>query len=186
MGAMRFTEKKFLIEVARNAIRAKLENKGLNLGDIPERLREIGASFVTLHKDGELRGCIGTLIAHSPLYEDVASNAVNAAFHDPRFPAVTMDELDSINMEISVLCSPKEIHYKDAEGLLARMKKEYGIIIKKGRNTATFLPQVWEELKDKKEFLSELCMKAGLSPTEWQKKGLRVYYYTVDVVPENI
>lgn len=182
---MKFTleERKYLMNLARNTIKARLEGKKeIELEGVPEKFKKDGACFVTLHKDKMLRGCIGSLTASKALYRDVISNAVNAAFFDPRFSAVALDELDKIDIEISILSEPRKLSYRNANDLIKKIKKEYGIIIKKGMHTATFLPSVWEEIKEKEEFLSHLCLKAGLYPGEWENNSLEVYYYTVDVV----
>ena len=176
-------EKKMLLELARKSIEYFLERRELMRVDenkIPEKLKEKGACFVTLEKNGMLRGCIGSLHAYEPLYLDVVKNAVAAAFYDTRFMPVSKDELKDIEIEISILTEPERVEYKDVEDLMKKIKpKKDGLIIKLGQRSATFLPQVWEQLPSKEDFLSHLCMKAGLSKDEWKKGRLEVYKYNV-------
>ncbi|MDX8408932.1 MAG: AmmeMemoRadiSam system protein A [Mariprofundales bacterium] len=125
------------------------------------------ASFVTLTKHGQLRGCIGSLQAWRPLIDDVCANAEAAAFHDPRFAAVEADELPHIQLEVSVLSAPQPLPTMDHAELLATLRPGIdGVIVSApdGRR-ATFLPQVWEQLPDGDLFLQQLKLKAGLSPT---------------------
>ncbi|MCX6773434.1 MAG: AmmeMemoRadiSam system protein A, partial [Candidatus Micrarchaeota archaeon] len=134
-----------------------------------------GAAFVTLMEKGELRGCIGTLDPYRDLAIDVSDNAMNAAFGDPRFDAVDRSELNSLNLEISVL-TPKEKFSGTPEEFMAYIKKEKcGVIIEKGWNRATFLPDVWKMLPDVNEFLSELSFKAGLPKEGWRQCEWYVY-----------
>ncbi|VVC04015.1 Uncharacterised protein [Candidatus Bilamarchaeum dharawalense] len=166
-------EQTFLLELARKTlVRYFSTGKSLQLqpSEVPfKKLVDNGACFVTLHKNGNLRGCIGTLEAHRPLVFDVIDNALNAAFGDPRFPPLTVAELEKVKISISVLSNPEPFPVKDSKDLLKKLKpKKHGLIIKSGWARATFLPIVWEELKTKEEFLSHLCMKAGLEPNAWQ------------------
>ncbi len=128
-------------------------------------LTEAAATFVTLHKNRQLRGCIGTLQAHRPLAEDVMHNAYQAAFRDPRFEAVTEDELAELNVEISVLTKPEPMP-NQAELALFLQQLEAGrdgLILTEGYHRATFLPSVWEQLPDKKQFVQHLMFKAGIA-----------------------
>src|SRR3989338_11221433 len=145
MDVMHFTgkEKSFLLKMARDSIVCFIENKQFNPGNVQKKFMEKSATFVTLYKNGRLRGCIGSLIAARPLYQDVILNAVNAAFFDPRFNPVAKDELSSLCIEISILSKPRKLEYVNNADLLRKLKTSYGIIIKKGYSTATFLPQVW-------------------------------------------
>lgn len=187
MAAMHFTkeEEKFMLSLARKAIESSFSKKDSTPKNIPENLKQKAATFVTLHKNHSLRGCIGMLTAIRPLYHDIIHNAISAAFSDPRFEPVKKDELNKIEIEISILSEPSRLDYKDSKDLLSKLRPSYGIIINKGYNSTTFLPQVWEELPDKKEFLSHLCLKAGLSSSEWQNTGIIIYYYTVISFHEN-
>ncbi len=178
----------FLLKVARNAIESELFGNGLKripLDKVPKIFRKPGAVFVTLTKHGQLRGCIGHIIAHEPLIRSVEDNAIAAAFEDPRFFPLRRDEFKDIKIEVSVLTEPKLLEYKDTKDLLNKLRPGIdGIIIKKGPYTATFLPQVWEQLPDKQVFLSHLCMKAGLPSDEWQKGDLEVFTYQVQAFEE--
>ncbi len=153
---------KVLLGIARGAIEKNLFQKAnptLNFS----WLSQAGASFVTLTKGGELRGCIGSLEAEQPLGEDVARNAVAAAFRDPRFPALTALEWPEVRVEVSLLSSPKPLRFGDVGDLLNQVVAgEDGIILEASGRRATFLPQVWETLPDKQVFFSELLKKAGL------------------------
>lgn len=135
-------------------------------------LKNKGAAFVTLNtKDGALRGCIGSLVAHRPLYEDVIENAKNAAIHDPRFVALKEDEYNSINVEVSILTPPKVVEYNSIEDLKSKIKVgEDGVVLKYGQYQATFLPQVWEQLPTFELFFAHLCKKAGMHETCLDKK----------------
>ncbi|MEA3193509.1 MAG: hypothetical protein QOD26_1842 [Betaproteobacteria bacterium] len=153
-----------LIAIARNAIESEFfEEKALNL-DAPW-LDQCAATFVTLTRDGQLRGCIGSLEAARPLRRDVAQNAVGAAFRDPRFPRMAADEWPRCRVEVSLLSAPKRLEFADEDDLLAQLEPGVdGVILELDGRRATFLPQVWESLPDKRAFLAELLKKAGLPP----------------------
>jgi AmmeMemoRadiSam system protein A len=120
---------------------------------------------VTLMKDGKLRGCVGSLEISRPLGEDVAANARAAAFEDPRFPKLTPEEWPACAVEVSVLSAPKPIRFADEADLLEQLRPgEDGLILEHEGRRATYLPQVWEGLPDKRRFLEELARKAGLPP----------------------
>jgi len=139
-----------------------------------------GASFVTLKKDGRLRGCIGTLEAYRPLAEDVRANAVHAALHDPRFPPLEARELPHVRIEVSLLTPPRPLPVDGEAELLRRLRPGIdGVILAYGARKATFLPQVWESLPDPRRFLAHLKMKAGLPPDFWHA-DLRVATYRVE------
>ncbi|HOS96220.1 MAG TPA: AmmeMemoRadiSam system protein A, partial [Deltaproteobacteria bacterium] len=141
---------------------------------------------VTLTMGGELRGCIGSLEARDSIVDGVRHNALNAAFRDPRFPALTRKELDRVRIEVSVLTEPRPLAYTDAQDLLNKIRPGIdGLIIRKGFAAATFLPQVWDQLPDKKEFLEHLCMKAGLPHDAWTKGDLEVQTYQVQYFEED-
>jgi uncharacterized protein len=142
-------------------------------------LGEPGATFVTLKKNGELRGCIGSLEAHRPLLVDLKSNAVAAAFRDPRFPAVTHEELDALRIEVSLLSPMSPIDFESEDEAAAHLRPfEDGVVLEYGLARGTFLPQVWEDLPDPANFLEQLKRKAGLPASFWAD-GLRLFRYTV-------
>jgi AmmeMemoRadiSam system protein B/AmmeMemoRadiSam system protein A len=143
-------------------------------------------TFVTLKMDDQLRGCIGSLSASEPLVTGVRGNAINAAFHDPRFSPLSQKELDRVHIEVSVLTEPVDLAYHDADDLLAKLRPGIdGVILKKGYASATFLPQVWEQLPRPEQFLTHLCMKAGLSGGQWRKGDLQIKIYQVQYFEED-
>ena len=142
-------------------------------------LAEHGACFVTLTQDGELRGCIGTLQAHRPLLTDVKSNAVSAALRDPRFTPLSAEELDITTVEISLLSPTIPMEIRDEADALAQMRPGVdGIIFEYGHYRSTFLPQVWEDLTQPRQFLAMLRRKAGL-PDDFWEEGVKLSRYTV-------
>ena len=154
-----------LLAIARNSIEAALGASELKrLPDEPW-LKPAHATFITLTQNGGLRGCIGSLEAHRPLGEDVRHNARAAALSDPRFPALTREELARTRVELSLLSTPKLLAFADHADLIAQLRPgEDGLILECGEARGTFLPQVWEGLPDPEQFVSELKRKAGLSP----------------------
>ncbi|HUI87391.1 MAG TPA: AmmeMemoRadiSam system protein A [Anaerolineales bacterium] len=177
-------EKQTLLHIARQSL--ELAVRGQKLPPLDESawgpcLRQAGASFVTLTVHGELRGCIGALEPYQPLAMDVREHAVAAGLEDPRFPPVQPPELEQIEIEVSRLTVPKRLEYKDAEDLLAKLHPNLdGVILHDGWRRATFLPQVWEKIPDKAEFLAELCYKMGAAPNTWRQKHLEVLIYQVE------
>jgi len=155
-----------------------------NLSD--KLFTEHRGTFVTLTIDNQLRGCIGNLSAEKSIIEGVKDNAVNAAFHDPRFPPLSKNEFPNVDIEISLLSQPERLEYQDGDDLLEKLRPNIdGVIIRKGPYSSTFLPQVWDQLPDKKSFLEHLCQKAGLAPDEWRRPGLEVMVYQVQYFEEN-
>jgi hypothetical protein len=143
-------------------------------------------TFVTLKQQGQLRGCIGNLSAADSLAEGVRRNAINAAFHDPRFSPLTDRELDQVAIEVSVLTEPRRLEFSDPEDLLAKLRPNVdGVILRQGYAGATFLPQVWEQLPKKEDFLGHLCLKAGLPRDAWKRSGLEVSTYQVQYFEEH-
>ncbi len=181
-------EKKTLLELAREALHKGVAGQTLHAVE-PEKLtpalREMGASFVTLTIHGQLRGCIGALEPYQPLAEDVREHAVAAGLEDPRFPPVSRDELDHIEIEVSRLTLPKPLEYSNPEDLLSKLHPHTdGVILRDGFRRATFLPQVWEKIPDKSEFLDNLCYKMGEAPDTWRRKHLDVQVYQVEEFKE--
>ncbi|GIU00673.1 hypothetical protein TSL6_11790 [Sulfurovum sp. TSL6] len=128
-------------------------------------LKENGAVFVTINTkpNEQLRGCIGSLQAYRPLYEDIIHNAQAAALRDPRFVPLRVEELDHITLEVSILSEPQILHYTDSEDLKSKVVPfQDGIVLKLNGKQATYLPQVWEQLPKFDDFFSSLCMKANL------------------------
>ncbi|SDB80099.1 hypothetical protein GA0111570_101374 [Raineyella antarctica] len=167
-----------LLPLARAAIADRLHLPG---PEVPaaDWLAEPGASFVTLHLAGRLRGCIGTLEAYRSLGEDTAANARAAAFADPRFPALTVREYAGIEVEVSVLSALEPVPYDDEDDLLGRLRPGIdGVVLRAGRRRGTFLPQVWDQLPDPSRFLDHLRRKAGLPGNGWDP-AWQVDRYTV-------
>jgi uncharacterized protein len=179
-------QKKILLNVAVDSIRRGTttgRSLRVNAKNYPSELQVERATFVTLHENGELRGCIGMLEACRPLVVDVAENAFAAAFEDPRFSPVTADEVDALEIHISILSPPEPMTIKDEADLLSQLRPGIdGLIIQDGFRKATFLPSVWEELSDPREFLHHLKRKAGFSPDHWSK-SFRAFRYTAESVP---
>jgi len=140
--------------------------------------------FVTLTMDNELRGCMGNLSADESIRHGVKSNALNAAFHDPRFPPLSRDEFEKTEVEISLLTEPEPLTFSGPEELLSQLRPTIdGVILRKEAASSTFLPQVWEQLPGKEVFLEHLCRKAGLPGNAWQKPGITVLTYQVQYFP---
>jgi MEMO1 family protein len=182
------TERKQLLELARATLqevvtRGRLPEVSTN--GWPASFFQPKGCFVTLTKRGELRGCIGHLAAIEPLYRAVMDNARNAALRDARFLPVKPEELAEIEVEVSVLTEPKPLPFRSPEDLLARLRPhEDGVILTIDGHTATFLPQVWEQIPDKAEFLGHLSRKAGCEPSAWRKPGTTVSIYHVEAFKE--
>lgn len=177
---------KALLRIARRAIAHALGAVASDL-EIEEdpRLGLSGAVFVTLTQYGELRGCIGSLQAHRPLGDDCRRNALAAAFEDPRFPAVTREELESIRIEVSLLSKPQVFPCRDEDDACQRLRPGIdGVILSWQGRRATFLPQVWEQISAPHEFLAALRRKAGLPANFWAK-DLQLEIYQVEHVQES-
>ncbi len=177
-------EKEFLLDLAQKSLFLFLTKKEiLNIPPpafLKKLLKKYGA-FVTLKKQGNLRGCIGSLVGTKPLYKEVIENAIKAGFADPRFSPLTKQELKGLEIEISVLTPLKLLKTKNTLSLLKYLKqKKPGILFQDGPFQATFLPQVWQELPEPKDFLTHLSLKAGLSPDAWQDKTAKFYQYQVE------
>ncbi|MDK9703075.1 MAG: AmmeMemoRadiSam system protein B [Sulfuritalea sp.] len=156
-----------LLVRARNAIAAKLK-QATQAEPAHPALSQPGATFVTLTQKGQLRGCIGSLQAHRALDQDVRANAVAAAFSDPRFPPLTLAELPHTRVEVSLLTAPQPMRFSDEADALRQLRPNVdGIIFIAGRRRSTFLPQVWEQLPEPRQFLAHLKQKAGLPPDYW-------------------
>jgi AmmeMemoRadiSam system protein A len=186
-GKLTKEEGEYLLTVARKTIEARLFNKDIPPEKGVENVKylEKRGTFVTLTTNGNLRGCIGHIIPQESLIDGIRINAINAAFKDPRFPPLSKGEWDRVKVEISILTEPAPLKYKDADDLLNKLRPGIdGLIIEKGYQSATFLPQVWDQLPAKEEFLGHLCMKAGLSANEWKKGTLTVHTYQVQAFEE--
>ena len=168
-----------LLNLARNTLKKHFkQNVDKTDTTLPELQQENGA-FVSLHKKGRLRGCIGTFTGKGPLHQTVSSMAKSAAFEDPRFPGLVERELDDIDIEISVLSPLRRIH--DVKEIIVG---KHGIYIISGFSRGVLLPQVATEYGwDRETFLAQTCMKAGLSTDCW-KQGAEIYIFTADIFGE--
>ncbi|MCL2294511.1 MAG: AmmeMemoRadiSam system protein A [Spirochaetes bacterium] len=173
-------EKKILLESARETIAAKLENRKAVYTPATKTLEAINGAFVTLHKFGQLRGCIGNLIGVKPLYATIREMALASAFDDPRFPPLSKKELEEIDIEISVLSPLKKINSIDEIKI-----GEHGILLKMGFSSATFLPQVAVEQKwGVKELMENVCFKAGMDVNSWKAPDAELFVYSAIVFGE--
>jgi AmmeMemoRadiSam system protein A len=184
-NALTQEEKQTLLRMAREALECAVHEKKLPELDhtvLTPVLQADGASFVTLTVHGNLRGCIGALEPFQPLANDVREHAIAAALQDYRFPPVSAGELDEIEIEISRLTMPVPLEFADADDLLEKLHPGVdGVILKDGPyRRATFLPQVWEKIPDKAEFMENLCYKMGSPPDTWRRKKLEVQVYQVE------
>ena len=177
-------ERSLLLKLAREALEAGVHGQPpspLDPKALPLSLQQPGASFVTLTRSGNLRGCVGALEPYQPLAEDVREHAIAAALQDFRFPPVQPSELVDIKIEISRLTLPKDLDYVSPEDLLARLRPGVdGVTLMDGRMRATFLPQVWEKLPEARIFLNHLCQKMGAPEDLWRRKKLHVQTYQVE------
>jgi AmmeMemoRadiSam system protein A len=182
-GRYTAAEREFLLELAHWSLKMRAhgqEAPEATSANVPPRLMEKRACFVTLTRKGKLRGCIGQLTAQEPLYQAVIRNARNAA-RDHRFPSVGPEEADGIDIEISVLTEPTPVEFASAEKLLDQLQpKEDGVVLKIGAKVATFLPQVWAHFPGTAEFLNQLARKAGCKPDAWQGPDVTISLYRVE------
>lgn len=175
-------QREVLLKLARESIAVYLKTgHKLEVNPLDPALNQNRGAFVTLNKHGQLRGCIGNLIATQPLYLTIKDMAVESAVGDPRFPALTLAELKDVEIEISVLSEMERVNSADKIEL-----GKHGVMVKKGRQSGVFLPQVATETGwTKEEFLSQLCaQKAGLPADAWKDKDTELYIFTADVFSE--
>ena len=178
---------RILLKLARQTIGKKLglpidtaEERSLSQALRAEEFNMRTGTFVTLHISGKLRGCIGSLTGSEAVRDGIKNNAVSSAFHDSRFRPLTAVEYEKIDIEISILTKPQPLAYGESHDLLAKLRpQEDGVTIRMGHRGATFLPQVWKQLPRPEDFLTRLCMKAGLSGDIWRREKLEVETYQV-------
>ncbi len=177
-----------LIKLARQTIAEKLGKKSISVDPMTlddSAFQAHRGTFVTLTIDKQLRGCIGNLDAGESILAGIKCNAINAAFHDPRFSPLNAHELDQVDIEVSILTEPEPLEYGNSKELLSKLRPHTdGVILRKGSASATFLPQVWEQLPRPEQFLSHLCMKAGLPGDDWKKSRLEIMTYQVQYFEE--
>ncbi len=186
---------KLLLDIAKQAlVAAVMEHAGRQNGSPPlddavlaqnPWLTARTATFVTLRRGNELRGCMGTVEARQPLLADLRHNASAAALHDPRFQPVGPDELTTIEVEVSLLSALEPLSYRNEAEAIAQLRPgEDGVLFEFRDHRSTFLPQVWESLPDPLDFLARLKQKAGLKPNFWHPE-IRLYRYTVSKIQES-
>jgi hypothetical protein len=182
-------DEKLLLVLARQTVENYVrygKYPALDESQLSEELSSQQGCFVTLTKKQQLRGCIGHIIPQEKLYECVIDNAINAAVNDYRFSNVEESELEEIEVEVSVLTVPKKIEFSDLEELKSRLRPEVdGVIVSSGMRSATYLPQVWEQLPKHEEFLEKLCRKAGLSSECYLDDDIVVKTYQAQVFSEH-
>lgn len=170
-------QQQFLLDLARRAIKHYLDkNKTLKIDTEDAELKEKRGAFVTLKVDDQLRGCIGYPIPHKPLIETIIDCAIAAASQDYRFPSITNEELDRLNVEISVLTLPRKI-----ENVSEIKIGDHGITISQGMSKGLLLPQVPVEWDwDLETYLNHGCLKAGLPENAW-KKGAKIEIFSAQI-----
>ncbi len=186
------TEKQgeILIRLIRQVIEENLEIKPTDPVNDEELLNPIFQDhmplFVTLNKNGELRGCIGNLVGTESIIEATKRHAVNAAFFDQRFSPVSEDEVPELEINVSLLTEPQPLEYQVADELENKLRPGIdGVILRDpAMGAATFLPQVWEQLPTVPQFLGHLCGKAGLPEDTWTKRQLEIQTYQVQYFKE--
>ena len=175
--------RKLLKDLALRSIKNGIESGHalvIDPNDYSPELQKHKATFVTLHRQKQLRGCIGMLKPVRPLVEDIAQNAWSAAFRDPRFSPLQADELDDLDIHISILGESRAMEFSNEQDLVEQIRPGVdGLILEDGYNRGTFLPSVWESLPTAADFLSHLKLKAGL-PQDYWSDTLKVQRYTVE------
>jgi AmmeMemoRadiSam system protein A/AmmeMemoRadiSam system protein B len=176
-----------VVRVVRQMVAGQLKRSRapeLNTKSFCAALQGQGASFVTWKKQGQLRGCIGTLVPHRPLIEDIAQNATKSAFKDPRFAPVSNAEFSSLELKVAILSNPAAMQFTDETDLISQLQTgRDGLILSDGKHRGTFLPMVWESLPNPKDFLCALKQKAGLPKDHWSDT-LQVQRYLAETIPE--
>lgn len=150
----------------------------ISSNEIPPTWQEYAACFVTIFVDKKLHGCIGSIVARQPLYQEIVANAIKAATEDWRFSPIQQEELPQLTTEVSVLTSLEEYIPENNQALLIFLSNERpGLMLELNGQQALFLPQVWEDLPNPQEFLAHLCLKASLPPESWQNKKMRFWAF---------
>ena len=175
--------KKYIFNIVRDSILYAINQEEYVPEHIPPVLLQYGASFVTIKIDGQLRGCVGSIYPTKPLILDLIDNAKNAGFADSRFVPLTIEELENIDISVSLMSSIERINYKDEKDLLSKIYP-YGILISEKEKRAAYLPFIWEQLPDREIFLNSLKEKAGLPPTYFSRT-FEVYKFTTIDMEEN-
>lgn len=183
-GPLSFKDKVALVDLSRNVLESHITQKkeGITsveeLSKLPDIIKQKVGCFVTLKKNGSLRGCIGNIIPKESLYECIINNTINAAVYDSRFRPVEVSELKDIDIELSLLTVPTELDFEDSAELFNILKPIlHGVILKQGEKSSTFLPHVWHSFSSKAEFLNALCQKGGMNKNCWKEKNTEVFVY---------
>ena len=181
-------ERSLLLKIARDSLESGLRHGHTGHPDpdsLPENLRLPGACFVTLHRQGRLRGCIGSLEAREPVAQAVAWAAFAAGFQDPRFPPLSADELNQLDLEISILSPLQELDVSSEQDLLERLRPGIdGLLLDEGRRHAVYLPSVWSQLPEPVQFVEQLKLKGGW-PADYWSESMRVRCFQTETMEEH-
>lgn len=191
-GKLTPAQEKFLLALARKTLTDVVQRRRMaarlpwGTDGVPKELIPPRGCFVTLNKDGRLRGCIGSIFPQMRLHQAVMHAAISAALADRRFDPVQPSELDQIEIEISLLTFPTRLEFKSPEELLEKLRPRVdGVVLRVGQKQAVYLPQVWEQIPDKEDFLSRLAEKAGLGPSDWKSPEARVRIFQAEAFHES-
>jgi AmmeMemoRadiSam system protein B/AmmeMemoRadiSam system protein A len=183
------SERKTLLNLARRTVREVVttgKQPEVDADAFPASFTEKKGCFVTLTKRGQLRGCIGHILPQESLYKAIIDNAQSAAVRDHRFTPVQPDELDKLEIEISVLTVPEPLAFSSPEDLLSKLRPHHdGVVLQVDGRGATYLPQVWEQIPDKTRFMNSLAEKAGCEAGAWRGAGAKVFLYHVEAFKES-
>jgi AmmeMemoRadiSam system protein A len=181
-------ERLFLLDLARRSLTSVVRRQAppsVSEHDVTAGLAQPRACFVTLTRNGVLRGCVGNILAQTALYQTVARNTRSAATRDPRFAPVAAEELAEVSIEISVLTEPKRLACVSSGDLLEKLRPSIdGVLLRVGSRLATFLPQVWSQIPGKVRFLNRLAEKAGCEPSAWRGQEAAVFTYHAECFSE--
>ncbi len=182
--------KSFLLRLARQAAEYAVQGQRMPRpapDSIPAELRRPGAAFVTVTRNDELRGCVGQVLSHKPLYESVIDAATGAATKDSRFSPISASELPLVHLHLSVLSDPRKLDYAGPQDLLEKLRPGVdGVVLSLGFRMATFLPKVWERMASKVEFMQLLSLKAGLNRNGWEAPEAVVSVYQTQDFEETV
>ena len=183
-------EQTLLLHIARYTLDAVAHGEPrptLDFETLPASFSQHRACFVTLEMagTGNLRGCTGTLVARRPLADEVSFTTVQTAFHDPRFPTVTAEEVPTIEIEISILTPSSKLSYNSPDELIHLLRPGIdGVTLHLGYRRSTFLPQVWDRVPDPVEFLTMLSRKMELPADSWRDPAMEVETYQTIIIAE--
>ncbi len=175
-------EKRLLLQVAHDSILHGLRYAGqlpLKLEQFPQNLQQHRGSFVSLFINQRMRGCVGSLKANQPLAENVAENAYNAAFRDPRYAPLSPLEAQRVDIHVAVLGDLHPIAFNSEEQLLEQLQSGTGVVFNAGPRRSTFLPSVWRQFGTPREFLAQLKQAAGL-PEDYWGEDVSIQYYQIE------